>query len=82
MHSFFLDQTDHLFRSEAALVLFKKRISNIEQGMSNVEGRCSSNLFNFEKVRAKRFHTSIFYGSLFDILRFSFSGYLLECENA
>ena len=62
------------------VVFHENRISNIEQGMSNVEGRCSSDLFNFEKVRAN-IHPSIFCGSLFDILRFSFSGYLLQCEN-
>jgi len=47
--------------------LNEKRISNIEQGIMNFEGRCSIDLFSFEKVRAERFHTSIFCGSLFPV---------------
>ena len=46
----------------------------MEQGISNVEGRYSTDPDNPEKVSAKRFHTSTFCGSLFDILRFAFSG--------
>ncbi|CAB1076767.1 hypothetical protein D1AOALGA4SA_4564 [Olavius algarvensis Delta 1 endosymbiont] len=39
---------------------FKKRISNIEQGIMNVEVRYSIHLKLFKIVRAKRFHTSSF----------------------
>ena len=47
----------------------KKRMSNVEQGMLNVEGM---DPVNPEKVRAKRFYTSSFCCSLFDILPFAF----------
>jgi hypothetical protein len=54
--------------------LHEKRISNIEQGMSNVEGWHSINPDSPEKVKAN-IRTSTFCGSLFDILRFAFSGF-------
>ncbi|CAB1082690.1 hypothetical protein D1AOALGA4SA_10294 [Olavius algarvensis Delta 1 endosymbiont] len=55
--------------------ILKKRITNIEQGIMNVEVRYSFDLYYSEIVRAKRFHTSsfeiscsIFCGSLFHLI--------------
>jgi hypothetical protein len=52
----------------------KKRITNIEQGIMNVEVRYSIDLYLSEIARAQRFHTSsfeiscsIFCGSLFQL---------------
>ncbi|CAB1071224.1 hypothetical protein D1AOALGA4SA_1146 [Olavius algarvensis Delta 1 endosymbiont] len=38
----------------------KKRITNIEQGMMNIELRHSIDFYYSERARAQRFHTSSF----------------------